>query len=130
MEPNDIAAWLNDTFHYHRPGWTIHAMVGPNPVAGPGDWVLVHLGYTEPDSTPGADRSFTQNRYSFLDPITITGLDDLRVWIAGNILWSVVHEERERMREGPDDRPFYHPHIEAQRAAWADARDHVLAMVE
>lgn len=131
MEAAEVVRWVNDDLEYRRPNWTLSAAAAPCPLEGVDrEWVLVTLVYAEPDTTPGGEGKFTQNRFTLLDPSTVDGLDALRVWLFGRvILWSVVHEEREYLRERSGG-AAYHPHRLDGRARWADVREDVLAKIE
>lgn len=131
MDAYDIVDWVNETLDYRRPGWSLRAVTAPCPhVDIDATWVMVTVTYTEPNTNPDLTGDFTQNRHNLLDPNTIEDLDALRAWTHGTILWSLIHEDRELLREGPDAIAFYHPHIPVARAYWATARNRILAMVE
>jgi len=126
----DIVEWINQDLNYTRPGWKVSAAEVPCPhVDVDGQWPVLFVSYVEADTTPGGTGApFPQTRTILIDPRLVGDADDLAALVFGHILWSVIHEERERfMVNGAQP---YFPHHTATRETWDARRGRVLAQVD
>lgn len=129
METRDIVRWITADLNYTRPGWTITAVPCPCPhVDIEAEWPLLIVSYTEPDTTPGGTgEPFCQTRRVLMDPREIADEDYLLAVVTGHILWSVIHEERERILIS--GKAPYFPHYPHTIETWETDRALILEQV-